>query len=77
MRAILVTVAVVVLVYLAAKVVVRLRDVLLLFVVAGFIALLLNPLVIGLQRIVGRRGVAVTAVTLLSVLAFYRAFALM
>ncbi len=70
LRAILVTVGVVVLVYLAAKVVVRLRDVLLLFVVAGFIALLLNPLVILLQRVLRRRGIAVTVVTLLAVLAF-------
>jgi predicted PurR-regulated permease PerM len=70
LRAILVTVAIVVVVYLAAKVVVRLRDVLLLFVVAGFIALLLNPLVIALQRVVRRRGIAVTVVTLLTVLAF-------
>jgi predicted PurR-regulated permease PerM len=70
LRAILATVAIVVVVYLAAKVVVRLRDVLLLFVVAGFIALLLNPLVIALQRAVKRRGIAVTVVTLLAVCAF-------
>jgi predicted PurR-regulated permease PerM len=70
LRAILVTVGVVVLVYLAAKVVVRLRDVLLLFVVAGFVALLLNPLVVVLQRVLRRRGIAVTVVTLLAVLAF-------
>jgi predicted PurR-regulated permease PerM len=70
LRAILVTVGVVVLVYLAAKVVVRLRDVLLLFVVAGFIALLLNPLVVLLQRALRRRGMAVTVVTLLAVCAF-------
>jgi predicted PurR-regulated permease PerM len=70
LRAILVTVAIVVLVYLAAKLVVRLRDVLLLFVVAGFIALLLNPLVIALQGVFKRRGIAVAVVTLLAVLAF-------
>src|SRR5262249_61365472 len=40
---ILATVAVVVVVYLLANLVYRLRDVILLIVVAGFIALLLNP----------------------------------
>ena len=38
--------------------------------VAGFIALLLNPLVVALQRWVGRRGIAVAVVTLLAVCAF-------
>ena len=42
LRAILATVAVVVVAYLAGKLVYRLRDVLLLLVVAGFVALLLN-----------------------------------
>ena len=70
LRAILVAVAVVVLVYVAAKVVDRLRGVLLLLVVAGFIALLLNPLVVALQRWLGRRGIAVTVVTLAAVCAF-------
>jgi predicted PurR-regulated permease PerM len=70
LRAILVTVAVVVLVYLGGKVVDRLRSVILLLVVAGFIALLLNPLVLTLQRWVGRRGIAVTVVTLAAVCAF-------
>jgi predicted PurR-regulated permease PerM len=59
-----------VLVYLAAQLIDRLRGVLLLLVVAGFIALLLNPLVIVLQRPLRRRGFAVTVVTLLAVLAF-------
>ena len=54
---ILVTVAVVVATYLAGKLVYRLRDIILLIVVAGFIALLLNPLVVALQRWrVKRRG---------------------
>ena len=53
LRAILTTIAAVVVVYLAAKVVYRLRDVILLIVVAGFIALLLNPLVVALERWVG------------------------
>lgn len=70
LRAILATVAVVVLVYLAAQLIGRLRGVLLLLVVAGFIALLLNPLVVVLQRSLRRRGLAVTVVTLLAVLAF-------
>jgi predicted PurR-regulated permease PerM len=70
LRAILATVGVVVLAYLAGKLVDRLRGVLLIFVVAGFIALLLNPLVVVLQRFVRRRGIAVTLVTMVSVAAF-------
>ncbi|HEV2371377.1 MAG TPA: AI-2E family transporter [Streptosporangiaceae bacterium] len=70
LRAILTTVAVVVAVYLAGKVVYRLKDVILLMVVSGFIALLLNPLVVALQRWVGSRAVAVTIVTILAVAAF-------
>jgi predicted PurR-regulated permease PerM len=68
---ILVTVAVVALTYLAAKVVFRLRDIILLMVVAGFVALLLNPLVVALGRAgIRRRGVAVAIVTLLGLLVF-------
>ncbi|HEX9030832.1 MAG TPA: AI-2E family transporter, partial [Streptosporangiaceae bacterium] len=70
LRAILATVAVVLIVYLAAKVVYRLREVILLLVVSGFVALLLNPLVAALQRRVRRRGLAVAAVTALAVLVF-------
>jgi len=70
LRAILATVAAVVLVYLAGQMIVRLRGVLLLLVVAGFIALLLNPLVLLLQRALRRRGLAIAVVTLLAVLAF-------
>jgi predicted PurR-regulated permease PerM len=70
LRAILTTVGVVVAVYLAGKVVDRLRGVILLMVVAGFVALLLNPLVIVLQRSVKRRGIAVALVTLIALLAF-------
>jgi predicted PurR-regulated permease PerM len=70
LRAILVTVVVVILAYLAGKIIDRLRDVILLLVVAGFVALLLNPLVIFLQRWLRRRGFAVTVVTLLAVCAF-------
>ena len=70
LRAILVTVCVVVLAFLAWRIVDRLRGVLLLLVVAGFITLLLNPLVVTLHRWLGRRGIAVTVVTLLAVFAF-------
>jgi predicted PurR-regulated permease PerM len=70
LRAILTAIGVVILAYLGARVVDRLRGVLLLLVVAGFIALLLNPLVIVLQRWLRRRGFAVTVVTLLSVAGF-------
>ena len=70
LRAILTTVAVVVLVYLAGKLVDRLRGVILLMVVAGFVALLLNPVVVAVQRRVRRRGIAVAIVTLLAVLLF-------
>jgi predicted PurR-regulated permease PerM len=49
-RTVVATVAAVSAVYLAAKVFYRLRDVLLLLGVAGFIALVLNPLVVALQR---------------------------
>jgi predicted PurR-regulated permease PerM len=70
LRAILATIAAVVLAYLAGKVIDRLRGVILLLVVAGFIALLLNPLVVVLQRPLRRRGFAVSLVTLLSVAAF-------
>jgi predicted PurR-regulated permease PerM len=62
-RTVVATVAAVSAVYLAAKVVYRLREVLLLLAVAGFIALVLNPLVVALQRQLGmRRGLAVAIV---------------
>ena len=68
---ILTTVLVVVVVYLAGRLVYKLREILLLMVVAGFIALLLNPAVVGLRRIgVKRRGSAVAIVTVLAVAAF-------
>jgi predicted PurR-regulated permease PerM len=70
LSAILTTIGLIVLTYLAAKLVYRLRDVILLLVVSGFVALLLNPLVLAFQRFVGRRGFAVTIVILLAVLAF-------
>jgi len=68
---ILTTVAVVVVVYLAGRLVYKLREIVLLFVVAGFIALLLNPAVVGFRRLgVKRRGVAVAIVTALFLVAF-------
>jgi len=69
LAAILTTIAVVIVVYLAGKLIYKLREILLLMVVAGFIALLLNPGVVLLQRWkVKRRGLAVAIVTVLFVL---------
>ena len=71
LRAILATVGVVALTYVAGKVVYRLRDVILLMVVAGFLALILNPLVLVVQGWgVRRRGLAVTVVTIWGLLVF-------
>jgi len=71
LRTIVVTVAVVAATYLAGKLIYRLRDILLLMLVAGFVALLLNPFVNLLQRqLVRRRGAAVAIVTLLALLVF-------
>ena len=68
---ILVTVAVVVLVYLAGKLAYRIRDVLLMIAVAGFVSLILNPLVVALQRWrIRRRGWAVAIVAIWTVLVF-------
>src|SRR6266571_114308 len=68
---ILVTVAVVALTYLAGKLAYRLRDVILMIVVAGFLTLILNPLVVVLQRWrIKRRGWAVTLVAVWTVLVF-------
>ena len=68
---ILVTVAVVVLTYLAGKLAYRIRDVLLMLAVAGFVSLILNPLVVALQRWrIRSRGWAVAFVTTWTVLVF-------
>jgi predicted PurR-regulated permease PerM len=67
---IIATVAVLVLTYLAGKLLYRLRDVILLIVVAGFVALILNPLVVYVQRWIPRRGWAVAIVTLWAALVF-------
>jgi predicted PurR-regulated permease PerM len=70
LRTIVVTVAVVAAVYLAGQLVYRLRTLVLLIIVAGFVALLLNPLVVSLQRRIPRRGLAVTVVTLGALVVF-------
>jgi predicted PurR-regulated permease PerM len=71
LEAILVFVGLVVAAFLAGKLVYRLRDVILLMVVAGFVALILNPLVLALQRWrIRRRGWAVTVVTVLALAVF-------
>jgi predicted PurR-regulated permease PerM len=68
---ILVTIGVIVLVYFAGKLLYRLRDILLLMVVGGFIALILNPLVVFLQHWkIARRGFAVLIVMSFAVLVF-------
>lgn len=60
--------------YVLAQAVYRLREVILLVAVAGFVALVLNPMVVGLQRVgrfgLHRRGVAVGLVTVGALLAF-------
>ena len=56
LRTIVVTVAVVAAAYLAGLLIYRLRTLVLLIIVAGFVALLLNPLVVLLQRRIRRRG---------------------
>jgi predicted PurR-regulated permease PerM len=72
LRAILTAAAVVVLVYVAAKVLYHLRDVILLLVVASFLAVLLNPLVVALQHWkIKRRGLAVTVVIVWGLLVFF------
>jgi predicted PurR-regulated permease PerM len=71
LRTIVVTVAVVAATYLAGKLIYRLRDIVLLILVAGFLAVLLNPIVVYLQqRWVPRRGAAVAIVTFWAVLVF-------
>ena len=56
--------------YLAGKLIYRLRDIVLLMLVAGFTAMLLNPAVAKVQRRVPRRGLAVAIVTLCAALVF-------
>jgi predicted PurR-regulated permease PerM len=71
-RAILFTIAVVVGVYLFGQVLFRLRTLLMIGLLSGFIALILNPLVVALEHWkVRRRGPAVAIVTVLALLAFF------
>src|SRR6516162_8201374 len=71
LAAILTAVGVVALTFLAGKLLYRLKDVILLMVVGGFIALILNPLVLYLQHHrVKRRGGAVAIVTIWAALVF-------
>jgi predicted PurR-regulated permease PerM len=68
---ILVTVGVVAATYLAGKLAYRIRDVLLMIVVAGFVCLILNPMVLALQRWgIRRRGGAVAIVIVWTVAVF-------
>jgi predicted PurR-regulated permease PerM len=59
---ILTTCGVVVAIYLAGKLAYRMRDVLLMILVAAFVAAILNPMVVYVQRWVSRRGYAVAIV---------------
>ena len=71
LAAILTAVAVVALTYLAGKLIYRLKDVILIMVVAGFVALILNPLVLYLQHHgIKRRGWAVAVVTIWAAIVF-------
>ncbi len=71
LNTILVTIFVIVAVYFAGKLLYRLRDLLLLLVVGGFIALILNPVVVRLQRWgIRRRGYAVLIVAVAAALVF-------
>jgi predicted PurR-regulated permease PerM len=71
LRTILSWVGVVVAVYLLGLLLYRLRQILLLVVVAAFVAILLDPIVVFLERkVVHRRGAAVGVVTLAALLAF-------
>ena len=70
LRTILVTAGVVATTYLAGKLMYLLRDIVLLMLVAGFTAMLLNPAVAKVQQRIPRRGLAVMIVTLWAALVF-------
>ena len=71
LRAIVITAAVVAAFYLAGKLIYRLREVVLLILVAGFLAALLDPLVVLAQRWkIRRRGVAVAVVVAWGLIVF-------
>jgi predicted PurR-regulated permease PerM len=67
---ILTTCAVVVAIYLAGKLAYRMRDVLMMILVAAFVAAILNPMVVYVQRYVRRRGWAVAIVIFWATLVF-------
>jgi len=69
-KTILTTIFLVVLVYGTGKLLYRLRDLILLLIVGGFIALILNPLVDRLERRKLRRGYAVLVVVTLATVLF-------
>ena len=70
LSAILTSCGVVVVIYLAGKIAYRMLDVLLMIAVAGFLSVILNPLVAYVQRRVKRRGWAVTIVIIWAALVF-------
>jgi predicted PurR-regulated permease PerM len=71
LRTIIAAILAVTVFFLAGKVIYRLKDVLLLLVVAGFLALILNPVVGVIERyVVRRRGLAVTVTGLLVIVVF-------
>jgi predicted PurR-regulated permease PerM len=72
LRTIIVAILAVTFFFLAGKLIYRLRDVVLLLLVAGFLALILNPVVRVTERwLIRRHGLAVTVVALLMVLVFF------
>ena len=72
LRTIIVAILTVAFFYLAGKLIYRLRDVLLLLLVAGFLALILNPLVRATERwVIRRHGLAVTLVALGMLVVFF------
>jgi predicted PurR-regulated permease PerM len=71
LQAIIATVVIVAATYLVGRLVYKLREVLVILVLASFIALLLDPLVLMLHRAgIRRRGTAVTIVTVFAILVF-------
>ena len=68
--AILTAAGVVVAIYLTGKIAYRMLDILLMIAVAGFLSVILNPLVTYVQRGVRRRGWAVTIVIIWTTLVF-------
>ena len=70
-KTIVVTVLTVALVYLTGKFLYRLRDLMLIMLVGGFVALILNPCVVMLQHWkIKRRGAAVAVVSLMTFVVF-------